>query len=212
MFTGLVAEQGTIRSVAVRGTGRELWVTSTFTGLELGESIAHDGVCLTVEVFEGSAFRVHVGEETLRRTTLGARVAGDRVHLERALRLGDRLGGHWVQGHVDGVGEVRAVVPGPEWTRIDVAVPEELSRYMVEKGSICMDGVSLTVNGVVGRVFSVGIVPHTSGITRVTRLRPGDRVNLEMDIVARYVERLLGGEGGGLTLERLRRAGFVPTE
>lgn len=209
MFTGLVAEQGTIRSAVPRGSGRELWITSTFTGLTLGESIACDGVCLTVETFDAHAFRVHVGEETLRRTTLGDTAPGRRLHLERAMRLGDRLGGHWVQGHVDAVGEVRAVRPGPEWTRIDVALPGGLERYVVEKGSICVDGVSLTVNGVEGPVFSVGIVPHTSQITKLTTLRPGSRVNLELDILAKYVEKLLAPHAG-LTLDRLRAAGFAP--
>lgn len=227
MFTGLVAETGRIVSVAPRGTGRELWVRSAFRALEMGESIACDGVCLTVDALQPSTpglFRVLAGDETLRVTTIGERAAGDALHLERALRVDDRMGGHHVQGHVDGVGVVRAVVPGAEWTRIDLAVPAELSRYVVKKGSICLDGVSLTINEVADEadaaVFSVGIIPHTVEVTKLGALRPGGRVNLEVDILARYVERLLGlgparaGDApsparSGITLEGLRAAGFV---
>lgn len=211
MFTGLVAQEGSIRSAAAAGTGRTLWIRSTFDALVLGESIACDGVCLTVEETdaEPGAFRLHVGEETLRRTTLGARGPGDRLHLERALRMGDRLGGHWVQGHVDGVGVVRSVTPGAEWTRVVVAVPDGLERYLVAKGSVCLDGVSLTVNEAEGDTFAVGIIPHTSDLTHLTRLRAGDRVNIEVDILAKYVERLVGYKASPLTVDKLRAAGFT---
>jgi riboflavin synthase len=134
---------------------------------------------------------------------------GHRVHLERALRLGDRLGGHLVQGHVDGVGVVRRLDPHPGWTGITIDAPPELSRYIVAKGSICVDGLSLTVNELSGPCFSVGIIPHTISVTRIGNLRPSDRVNLEVDLLAKYVERLLGGRSGGLDLEKLREHGFA---
>jgi riboflavin synthase len=215
MFTGLVAETGRVEAVRPRGSGRELRIRSTFRALELGESVACDGVCLTVERDEDGVFTVLAGDETLRLTTLGEVQAGDAIHLERALRLGDRLGGHWVQGHVDGVGRIRAVTPGPQWTRIDVDAPPELRRYLVAKGSICISGVSLTVNETDAGGFSVGIIPHTSTITRLGAFRPGDAVNLEVDVLAKYVERLLGldaapqGAAPALDMARLRAAGFL---
>ena len=144
MFTGLVDHPGKVVGVSpARGgaEGRTLRIESGFGDFALGESIACDGVCLTVERWTGSTFEVTAGEETLRVTTLGAVQVGDRLHLERALRVGDRLGGHLVQGHVDGVGEVIAVAPGAAWTRVDVAVPEGIARYVAPKGSITIDGV-----------------------------------------------------------------------
>lgn len=210
MFTGLVADLGTLTRVMAVGTGRTLWIESAFENLELGESIACDGVCLTVERWEGRQFVVTAGEETLRRTTWGDRQAGHRVHLERALRLSDRLGGHIVQGHVDGVGVVRRRIPHPGWLGIEVEAPVSLSRYLVGKGSVCMDGVSLTVNEVSGSIFSVGIIPHTQKVTRITALAPGERVNIEVDVLAKYVERLLGqAPAGGLDLQKLRENGFA---
>jgi riboflavin synthase len=213
MFTGLVAGCGVVEAVGARGSGRELRIRSDFSGLELGESIACDGVCLTVETFSGGTFTVLAGDETLRVTTLGSVRTGDRIHVERALRLGDRLGGHWVQGHVDGVGALRAVVPGPQWTKLVFTAPPELRRYFVAKGSVCVSGVSLTVNEVDAEGFAVGIIPHTLTLTRLGELRPGDPVNLEVDVLAKYVERLLGFLPGaaspGLTLDTLRAAGFA---
>ena len=210
MFTGLVEARGTVRSVNARGSGKVVWIVAPLEGFVLGESIACDGVCLTVEAFEAGAFQVTAGEETLRRTTFAHVVPGTRLHLERAMRVGDRLGGHIVQGHVDGVGRVRAVTPGAQWTRIDVDVPADLSRYLVEKGSVCIDGVSLTVNGIDSRGFQVGIIPHTLEETNLGTMRAGDPVNLEVDILAKYVERLLGARiGGGVDLPLLRAAGFT---
>ncbi|MDP2317289.1 MAG: riboflavin synthase [Pseudomonadota bacterium] len=209
MFTGLVEARGTVRSVTAHGGGKVLWIAAPLEAFVLGESIACDGVCLTVEAFELGAFQVTAGEETLRRTTFADVAPGRVLHLERAMRVGDRLGGHIVQGHVDGVGRVRAVTPGPQWTRIDVDVPAELSRYLVEKGSVCIDGVSLTVNGIDRSGFHVGIVPHTLQMTNLGAFRTGHPVNLEVDILAKYVERLLGARGGGVDLPLLRAAGFT---
>lgn len=222
MFTGLVDHPGKIVSVAPcsggRGgaTGRTLRIESRFRDFALGESIACDGVCLTVEGWTGSTFEVTAGEETLRVTTLGSAQPGDDIHLERALSVGDRLGGHLVQGHVDGVGVVIAVVPGAAWTRVDFQVPAELSRYIAPKGSITVDGVSLTVNEVTGGAgtegtFSVGLVPHTLAVTRLGKYRVGTRVNLETDLLARYLERLAfcrTPDAAGVDLDLLRRSGF----
>lgn len=187
---------------------------SQFSGFVLGESIACDGVCLTVESWTGSTFAVTAGDETLRVTTLGRKHVGDKVHLERALQVGDRLGGHLVQGHVDGVGEVTAVVPGATWTRVDIAVPMELARYIATKGSVTVDGVSLTVNEVHDagtlHTFSVGLVPHTLAVTRLGEFVVGTRVNIETDLLARYVERIAAfpSTGTAVTADLLRRAGF----
>lgn len=208
MFTGLVQAVGAIEAVATRGTARVLTVAAPWDDYETGESIACDGVCLTVERFSSGRFEVALGEETLRRTTLGGRGVGHRLHLERALRVGDRLGGHIVTGHVDGVGRVEVSEGSPSFWRLGVVLPAGLERFVVEKGSVCVEGVSLTVNGVSGRRFDVGLVPHTLSVTRLGALRVGDPVNVEVDVLARYVERLLGGGAGGLTRERLVRAGF----
>ena len=183
MFTGLVSECGLVERVE----GRSLHIASTFTDLELGESVACDGVCLTVDQFP---LRVTLGDETLARTTLGSVKAGDRIHLERALRLGDRLGGHWVQGHVDGVGAITEIEGSLGFRRIHVAVPDDLKRYFVQKGSVCLSGVSLTINGIDAVGFDVGLIPHTLAVTRLGESRVGDRLNVEVDILARYVESL----------------------
>lgn len=208
MFTGLVAEVGTILRTGPRGSAKVFWIQSTFTDLEVGESVACDGVCLTVESSERGAFQVAAGEETIRKTTLGGRAPGIRVHLERALHPTDRLGGHIVQGHVDTIAKVVSVVPGKDYTRIDVQLPQSHARYVVAKGSITVDGVSLTVNGIGTDSFWVGIVPHTLQVTKMGFLSPGDLVNLEVDILAKYVERLLG-HAGGVTMDTLRAAGFT---
>ncbi len=160
---------------------------------KLGESIAVDGVCLTVEAAGHHEFRVTVGPETLAVTTLGALRVGSRVHLERALRLADRLGGHLVLGHVDGVGVVERVNLRTDGLTAWVRVPTLLSRFVAAKGCITVDGVSLTVNEVDGDAFRIDLIPHTLAVTRLTEWRTGDRCNVEIDVVARYVERLVAG-------------------
>jgi riboflavin synthase len=181
VFTGLVREVGTVASF----DGSRLEITSSLSA-QIGDSIAIDGVCLTVVANEGSLAFEAVGE-TLARTTLGELSEGVRVNLEPALRVGDALGGHYVQGHVDGVGTVRST---GDLTWFDA--PPDLLRYVAEKGSVAVAGTSLTVAAVDERGFAVALIPHTLEVTTLGTLSPGDRVNLEVDILAKYVERALG--------------------
>jgi len=216
MFTGLVEDVGTIASVGVRGAGRTLLIRTSLPldEVALGDSIAVDGVCLTAERIQGDCFEAVAGRETMARSTLAEVRAGRKVHLERALALGDRLGGHLVQGHVDSVGTVERVADQQESWVVWVKVPAASTRYIASKGSLTVDGVSLTVNELAGDVVRLNIVPHTARVTRLGALRPGDRVNLEVDVLAKYVERLLGLDptqattGGGLTPELLRQYGY----
>lgn len=213
MFTGLVQAVGTVRSVAPLGTGRRMWIDSPFSGLELGESIACDGVCLTVEAMERGAFQVVAGEETLRRTTCIDFAPGSRIHLERALLPTDRLGGHFVTGHVDGIGRLSRVDKRPGFIEIEVEAPSGLEVFFVEKGSVTLDGISLTVNRVTAGGFTVGIIPHTADVTRLGAARVGQRVNLEVDVVARYVHRMLapwaGARGDDALRALLTAQGFI---
>lgn len=159
--------------------------------LEIGESVAVNGVCLTVRMVEGDGFAADLSKETLERTTLGALRQGDALNLERSLRVGDRLGGHFVFGHVDAVGEIERLEPvGEGWT-LRVRVPEGFAPFLADKGSVAVDGISLTMCDCAERAFSVALVPHTVAATNLGRRRPGDRVNLEADMLARYVRRAL---------------------
>jgi len=192
MFTGLVEEGGRVASVRPADGGARLVIgaRAVLDGLEVGDSVAVNGACLTaVEVLPG-AFAVDCVAETLRRTTLGGLAPGDPVNLERPMRLGDRLDGHLVQGHIDGVGRVSAARPEGESTVLDVAAPPRLLRYVVEKGSIAVDGVSLTVAGRSPEGFSVALIPHTIAVTTLGPQAVGRDVNLEVDVVAKYVESL----------------------
>jgi riboflavin synthase len=214
MFTGLVQSLGTVRSVRRAGTGCAMWIESEFDGLVLGESIAHDGVCLTVEALEHRAFQVTAGEETLKRTTLSESAPGCRVHLERALLPTDRLGGHLVTGHVDGIGRIERVDRRPGFTEVEVGIPEGLEAFFVEKGCVTLDGVSLTVNRAAGGRLEVGIIPHTAKVTRLGEWAVGQRVNVEVDIVARYVRQMLSPWLGAPAadsrlLDALRTNGFL---
>ena len=225
MFSGIIEDLGTLVSVTPRGAGRTLVIRTALRidpphlsrgegvnpGVRLGDSIAVNGACLTVEEAQPpDTFTVAVGRETLELTTIGLKRPGDRLHLERALRVGDRLDGHLVSGHVDGVGEVVEARRSQESVIVWVRVPDPLSRYVSVKGSICLDGVSLTVNEVRGSDLRVNLIPFTADHTSVAALRVGDRVNVEVDLLARYLERLLGGHTQpGLTRERLVSLGFV---
>jgi riboflavin synthase len=195
MFTGLVEELGTVRAVVPNATGARLEIeaTTVLDDAVLGASIAVNGCCLTAVELGDGWWAADAVEETLRRTCLGALAAGMRVNLERPVRLSDRLGGHIVQGHVDGVGEVAGKEPLADGsTRLAVATDDSILRYVVEKGSIAVDGVSLTVAGVDQKTFEIALIPHTATVTTLGIKGPGDPVNLEVDLLAKYVERLLG--------------------
>ena len=213
MFTGIVQTTGTVRGIEARGGDVRLQVRCPSLGLETmarGDSVAVNGVCLTAVTIGSDGFDADVSRETLDLTTLGTIGRGSRVNLEKALTLATPLGGHLVTGHVDGVGEVLSRVEDARSVRFTISVPRDLARYVARKGSVCIDGVSLTVNGVEGTRFGINIVPHTLEVTNLEEWVPGRRVNLEVDIVARYLERLLGdGVPGGLTFDKLKEAGFA---
>ena len=214
MFTGLVEGIGEIVALTPMAEGLRLAVKTSFpaTELTLGESVAVAGACLTVVGLDAPRASFEVSPETLACTTFPLKKVGDRVNLERAVRLGDRLGGHLVTGHADGVGVVRELRPGPAHTQVKFELPDALSRFVIEKGSIAVDGVSLTVNSCQGRTFTVNIIPHTARETSLAALKKGDKVNLETDIISKYVARLLGRDaptGEGVTPEMLARHGFL---
>jgi riboflavin synthase len=197
MFTGIVQGMGTVRAIEPRGGDATIVFDTgdvSLAGVELGGSIAVNGVCLTATQFDASSFRADVSRETLTLTTLGDCTVGMPVNVEKALLAGQALGGHYVTGHVDGVGQLVARHDDARSVRMEFQVPAELARYVARKGSICIDGVSLTVNGAQGDRFDVNLVPHTLGVTTLGRLQPGSRVNLEVDIIARYVERMMHPE------------------
>lgn len=199
MFTGIVQAVGRIALRESRGADAHLVIDAGALGLgdaAAGDSIAVAGVCLTAVAVDGARFAADISAETLRLTTLGALAAGDPVNLEKALRVADRLGGHLVSGHVDGVGHVVAIAGDGVSQRWTFAAPSALMRYIAVKGSICIDGTSLTVNEVAGDTFGVTLIPHTLGRTTFGGREVGDPVNLEVDLVARYLERLTGADIG----------------
>ncbi len=194
MFTGIVQCTGTLVRSEPRGGDLRLFVDAPAldpSDVMIGESIAVSGCCLTVIAREGISLGFDVSNETLSLTTLGALRIGDAVNLERAMRLSDRLGGHLVSGHVDGIARIVSIEPDARSQRWWLEAPQELARYIAAKGSVCLDGVSLTVNEVDGARFSVNLIPHTVEVTTFAQRKPGDALNLEVDMMARYAERLL---------------------
>lgn len=193
MFTGIVRELGRVVSAegGADGVRLEIDAPETATLTAVGDSVSVDGCCLTATAIAGARLRFEAVPETLSRTSLAALAAGSEVNLEPALRTGEPLGGHYVQGHVDGVGTVDSVAPEGDGARLAVEAPAELRRYLVEKGSVAVQGVSLTVASVTADGFEVALIPHTLTATTLGRLAPGDRVNLEADVLAKYVERLV---------------------
>jgi riboflavin synthase len=218
VFTGLIEDVGRVAQVDVVGAGatgaRRLTIESRLADepMPIGASLAVDGTCLTVTGWSAGRVAAVAAAETLERTTLGTLSPGARVNLERPLRVGDRLGGHLVAGHVDGVGRLAGRRPRGEAVDITIAAPAALLRYVVEKGSIAVDGISLTVNLVDAAGFTVSIIPHTQTATTLADKPEGAAVNLEVDLIGKYVERLLGPHAagtGGLTLDRLKENGFA---
>ncbi|KAB8185562.1 riboflavin synthase [Microbispora catharanthi] len=201
MFTGIVEELGEVVALEPRGDSARLTVRGAVVTADAGhgDSIAVNGVCLTVADAEGDSFTADVMKETLDRSSLGALSPGSRVNLERAVRADQRLGGHIVQGHVDGTGEVLSREPGEHWEVVRLSLPANLARYVVEKGSIAVDGVSLTVAGVTDDSFSVSLIPTTLELTTLGRKKPGEPVNLEVDVIAKYVEKLTAATVKGVS-------------
>lgn len=191
MFTGIVTDIGTITELTQEGDLRARIATSYDTaGIDMGASISSDGVCLTVVDLGPDWYDVQISAETVSKTNLSAWVRGKRVNLERALRVGDELGGHIVSGHVDGVAEVVSVVDEGDSTRVQLRAPDDLARFIAPKGSVALNGTSLTVNEVQGAIFGINFIPHTKDVTTWGDVAVGDSVNLEIDTLARYVARL----------------------
>ncbi len=216
MFTGIIEAVGHIAAMEASGGDMRLRIQTgklPLDDVKLGDSIATSGVCLTVTELPGDGYWADVSLETLKFTTLGDRSVGDRVNLEKSLTPQSRMGGHIVSGHIDGVGQVKSITrDGRSW-RYVITAPADLAKYIAHKGSITIDGTSLTVNAVSGCEFDLNIIPQTFEETVFSDYAVGTAVNLEVDVIARYLERLLQGEhaahGGGLTLETLRDAGYV---
>jgi len=193
MFTGIVEETGEILGVETDAEGQRLRVGTAFDGLEQGQSISVSGACLTVEEYGDGWFEVFLAEETVERTYLGSLVAGDVVNLERALQADSRLDGHFVQGHVDGTAAVERVEQvGDDW-RFTFSLPADIGQYVVEKGSIAVDGISLTVAALDGESFEIAVVPETYDVTNLAAKAAGDPVHIEVDVIAKYVEKLTAG-------------------
>ncbi len=210
MFTGLIQDVGEIARIERSGQAARIWIK---TGLDTsdfgyGESISISGVCLTLTEVKGNEFRVDVSSETLSKSSLDRATPGARVNIERALQTGDRFGGHFVLGHVDGVGRVREIRTEGEYVRMSLAAEGELIRYMVPKGSVAVDGVSLTVNEVWPDGFSVMLIPTTLKETTLTFRKGGDMVNIEADIIGKYIENFIAARTGGITLEKLKEEGW----
>jgi len=219
MFTGIIQAVGTVAALQPSGGDLRLRIDTgklPLADVALGDSICTNGVCLTVIELPGDGYWADVSVETLNFTTLGELQPGSRVNLEKSLTPASRLGGHIVSGHVDGVGEVVSLRQDARSVRVVISAPASLARYIAHKGSICIDGTSLTVNAVTGGQFELNIIPQTMAETIFGDYRPGTRVNLEVDVIARYLERLVLGEaasdpnaGTGLSLEKLAENGFL---
>lgn len=219
MFTGIIEGLGTLEAIKAGGQGRQLALTADFDleGTKIGDSIAVNGACLTVVRLQGRRFTVDVSPETMARTTFKNVRVGERLNLERALRLSDRLDGHLVSGHVDGIGRLEKLEAQANAILLSFSVPAELSRYMIRKGSVAVDGISLTINDCTTGAFQVSIIPHTADITTIGLKAVGAPVNIETDIIGKYVERFVAGERrtgdrsaeGGVDLSLLAKSGFL---
>ncbi len=221
MFTGIIEGLGTVSAVRPSGEGKKLTIDADFylEGSRIGDSISVSGACLTAVAIDGSRFGVDVSPETLARSTFGRVRAGERVNLERALRLSDRLDGHLVSGHIDGTGTISGRETKSNAIVVEIEAPESLCRYMIEKGSVAIDGISLTINACGKTGFSVGIIPHTAKSTTIGFKQTGTPVNIETDMIGKYVEKFIKGrrddqkstEKSGVSMEILAKAGFLNT-
>jgi riboflavin synthase len=220
MFTGIIEGLGTIREIRPEGQGRRMTLDADFSlaRTRIGDSISVSGACLTVVMIDDRRIMVDVSPETLSKTTFESARIGDRVNLERALRLSDRIDGHLVSGHIDGKGTVSLKQPKGNAMLITFTVPESISYYIIKKGSVAVDGISLTVNNCTDRSFEVAIIPHTAKMTTINFKKIGDFVNIETDMIGKYVERFIAGTrhgkrkkgaGDGLDMAFLTKTGFV---
>ncbi len=212
MFTGIIKAKGTITSMQRRSGDVRMTVSSgdmPWDDYEIGESIAVNGVCLTAVALHADGFDTDVSNETLSVTALASIGEGSSVNLEPAMAVGERLGGHIVSGHVDCVGKVLSVDEDARSMRLKLELPRDYARYVAKKGSVCIDGVSLTINEVSGNSFEVNIIPHTAEVTTIGDYAPGSVVNIEVDLLARYLERLLSADGDGISLEFLKAHGYA---
>ena len=214
MFTGIIAALGKVTTLQPKGGDLSLLIDAgklDCNDVKLGDSIAINGVCLTVVSMQGKQLAFDVSQETIARSSLAGLTTGSQVNLEKALAVGDRLGGHFVSGHVDGLGQVSNIKEVARSWQMAIAVPAELQRYIAEKGSICIDGASLTVNKVTPSGFEVNIIPHTLQETIIKDYQVGSKVNLEVDLIARYLERLLPDQHSKLTPDFLKQHGYLTT-
>ena len=212
MFTGIIKARGTIDAIQPRGGDVRLTVRSSglpWSDFELGESIAVNGVCLTAVALHDDGFDTDVSVETLNVTALGKLEVGSSVNLEPSISLGERLGGHLVSGHVDCTGTVTARAADARSIRLVIEIPKEYARYVAKKGSVCVDGVSLTINEVSVNSFEVNIIPHTAEVTIIDHYAVGTVVNVEVDLLARYTERLLNPDGSGISMDLLKAHGYA---
>lgn len=212
MFTGIIAAVGQLKSLQSVGGDIRLHIDTAkldLNDVKLGDSIAVNGVCLTVVEMAAKSLQFDVSQETLQRTSLGQLKTGSEANLEKALAVGDRLGGHMVSGHVDGLGEVISKTASARSWQYKIKVPAELERYIAEKGSITIDGVSLTVNGIFDGGFDINIIPHTLEETIIKHYQTGTKVNLEVDLIARYLERLLPQTGSKISRDFLTQHGYI---
>ena len=212
MFTGIIKAKGTIRTMTHRGGDVRLSISSAglpWPEYEVGESIAVNGVCLTAVAIHADGFDTDVSVETLNVTALGALGVGAAVNLEPSLSLGERMGGHLVSGHVDCTGTVTSRSADARSIRLGIDIPAEYARYIAKKGSVCIDGVSLTINEVSGSNFELNIIPHTADVTIIDNYAVGTVVNVEVDLVARYLERLIGTDSGGISKDFLKAHGYA---
>lgn len=212
MFTGIIKAKGSVSAMNRQGGDVRLTVSSDslpWSDYEIGESIAVNGVCLTAVAFHDNGFDTDVSVETLDVTVLGKLTMGSKVNLEPAISLGERLGGHLVSGHVDCVGTVTARAADARSIRLTIEIPKEYAHYVAKKGSVCIDGVSLTINEVSGNAFQLNIIPHTAEVTIIDGYSVGTAVNIEVDLLARYLERLLSKDGDGISLDFLKAHGYA---